>query len=97
MFVDVLDSNQKLIDPFFTRGRHKSCEVYYLSQSYFEVPKRTIRNNSNIIILFQQTLKDVEHIYRDIAGFDMSYDEFTSLCREAWKKIQLFINEKIGR
>ena len=62
VFDDMLDSNQKLIDPFFTRGRHKLCDVYYLSQSYFEVPKRTIRNNSNIIILFQQTLKDVEHI-----------------------------------
>ena len=86
VFDDMLDSNQKLIDPFFTRGRHNDLDVYYLSQSYFDLPKRTIRNNSNIIILFQQTLKDVEHIYRDIAGFDMSYDEFKSLCREAWKE-----------
>ena len=85
VFDDMLDSNQKLIDPFFTRGRHNDLDVYYLSQSYFDLPKRTIRNNSNIIILFQQTLKDVEHIYRDIAGFDMSNDEFKSLCREAWR------------
>ena len=82
VFDDMLDSNQKLIDPFFTRGRHNDLDVYYLSQSYFDLPKRTIRNNSSIIILFQQTLKDVEHIYRDIAGFDMSNDEFKSLCRE---------------
>ena len=85
VFDDMLDSNQKLIDPFFTRGRHNDLDVYYLSQSYFDLPKRTIRNNSNIIILFQQTLKDVEHIYRDIAGFDMSNDEVKSLCREAWR------------
>ena len=85
VFDDMLDSNQKLIDPFFTRGRYNDLDVYYLSQSYFDLPKRTIRNNSNIIILFQQTLKDVEHIYRDIAGFDMSNDEFKSLCREAWR------------
>ena len=85
VFDDMLDSNQKLIDPFFTRGRHNDLDVYYLSQSYFDLPKRTIRNNSNIIILFQQTLEDVEHIYRDIAGFDMSNDEFKSLCREAWR------------
>ena len=85
VFDDMLDSNQKLIDPFFTRGRHNDLDVYYLSQSYFDLPKRTIRNNSNIIILFQQTLKDVEHIYKDIAGFDMSYEEFKSLCREAWR------------
>ena len=85
VFDDMLDTSQKLIDPFFTRGRHNDLDVYYLSQSYFDLPKRTIRNNSNIIILFQQTLIDVEHIYRDIAGFDMSYDEFKSLCREAWR------------
>ena len=85
VFDDMLDSNQKLIDSFFTRGRHNDLDVYYLSQSYFDLPKRTIRNNSNIIILFQQTLKDVKHIYRDIAGFDMSNDEFKSLCREAWR------------
>ena len=85
VFDDMLESNQKLVDPFFTRGRHNDLDVYYLSQSYFDLPKRTIRNNSNIIILFQQTLKDVEHIYRDIAGFDMSNDEFKSLCREAWR------------
>ena len=79
-----LDSNQKLIDPFFTRGRHSDIDVYYLSQSYFDLPKRTIRNNSNIVILFKQTLKDVENLYRDIAGFDMSYDEFKKLCKESW-------------
>ena len=84
VFNDILDSNQKLIDPFFTRGRHKLCDVYYLCQSYFDAPKKTVRNNSNLIISFQQTLKDVEHIHRDIAGFDMSYEEFKSLCRKAW-------------
>ena len=85
VFDDMLDTSQKLIDPFFTRGRHTDLDVYYLSQSYFDLPKRTIGNNSNTIILFQQTLIDVEHIYRDIAGFDMSHDEFKSLCKEAWR------------
>ena len=50
------------------------------------MPKRTLRNNSKITYLLQQTLKDIEHIYRDIAGFDMSYDEFKNLCRETWKE-----------
>ena len=71
VFDDMLDSNQKLIDPFLTRGRHKNLDIYYLSQSYFNLPKRTIRNNSNMITLFQQTLKNIEHIYRDIAVFDV--------------------------
>ena len=62
----------------FTRGTHALCDVYYLTQSYFDLPERTIRNISNIIILFQQTWKDVEHIYRDIAGFDVSICLMTS-------------------
>ena len=69
VFDDMIDSNQKEVGPFFTRGRHNDLDVYYLSQSYFDLFKKTIKNNSNIIILFLQTLKDVEHIYGDIAGF----------------------------
>ena len=55
VFADMFDSNnQKLIDQFYTRGRHKFCDGYYLSQSYFNVPKKTIRNNSNLIIFFNK-------------------------------------------
>ena len=87
VFDDVLgSSNSRLIDQFFIRGRHNNLDIYYLSQSYFDLPKRTIRNNSNKIILFNQTLKDIEHIYRDVAGYDMSYDEFKELCRKSWEE-----------
>ena len=69
VFDDVLgSSNSRFIDQYFIRGRHNNLDIYYLSQSYFDLPKRTIRNNSNKIILFNQTLKDIEHIYRDVAG-----------------------------
>ena len=85
VFDDVLGStNSRFIDQFFIRGRHNNLDIYHLSQSYFDLPKRTIRNNSNRIILFNQTLKDIEHIYRDVAGYDMSYDEFKELCRKSW-------------
>ena len=84
VFDDVLDHKQKDLEPFFTRGRHKDIDVYYLSQSYFDLPLRTIRNNSNIIILFQQTKNGVEHIYNDIAGLDMSSNEWKEICRKAW-------------
>ena len=85
VFDDILgSSNSKFIDQFFIRGRHNNLDIYYLSQSYFDLPKRTIRNNSNRIILFNQTLKDIEHIYRDVAGYDMNYDEFKELCRKSW-------------
>ena len=32
-----------------------------------------MRNNSNKIILFNQALKDIENIFRDVGGYDMSY------------------------
>ena len=87
VFDDVLgSSNSRLIDQFFIRGRHNNLDIYYLSQSYFDLPKRTIRNNSNKIILCNQTLKDIEHIYRDVAGYDMKYDEFKELCRKSWEE-----------
>ena len=87
VFDDVLGStNSRFIDQFFIRGRHNNLDFYYLSQSYFDLPKRTIRNNSNKIILFNQTLKDIEHIYRDVAGYDMHYDEFKDLCRKSWEE-----------
>ena len=50
------------------------------------MPIRTIRNNSNKIILFNQTLKDIEHIYRDVAGYNMIYDESKELCRKSWEE-----------
>ena len=85
VFDDILGStNSRFIDQFFIRGRHNNLDNYFLSQSYFDLPKRTIRNNSNRIILFNQTLKDIEHIYRDVAGYDMNYDEFKELCRKSW-------------
>ena len=89
VFDDILgSSNSRFIDQFFNRGRHNNLGIYYLSQSYFDLPKRSIRNISNKQILFNQTLKDIEHIYiyRDVAGYDMSYDEFKELCRKSWEE-----------
>ena len=87
VFGDILgSSNGRFIDQFFIRGRHKNLDIYYLSQSYSDLPKRTIRNNSNKIFLLNQTLKINEHIYRDVAGYDMKYDEFEELCRKSWEE-----------
>ena len=55
------------------------------------LPKRTIRNNSDKIILFNQTLKDIEDIYRDVASSDMNYDEFKELCRKSWEEYYKYL------
>ena len=54
-------------------------------QSNFVILKRSVRKNSNIIISFKQTLKDVDYHYYDIAGIDMPFDDFEKLCSEALK------------
>ena len=56
VFDDILgSSNSKLVDQYFIRGRHYDLDIYYLSQSYSDLPKTTIRNNSNKKFLFNQT------------------------------------------
>ena len=76
----------KDIDAFFTRGRHQNLDIYYISQSWYELPKNTIRNNCSRIMLFPQTLKDITMIYNDISGLHMNFSEWQTFCRDAWKK-----------
>ena len=77
IFDDMLGArNCSQIDEFFTRSRHESLDVYYINQSYFGLPKRSIRNNSDRLRLFKQTLRDAQSMYYDIGAYDMKYDEF---------------------
>ena len=85
IFDDMLGAkNCSQIDEFFLRGRHEDLDVYYISQSYFALPRQSIRNNSDRLILFKQTLRDVQSMYYDIGAYDMNYDEFTEMCHKAW-------------
>ena len=87
IFDDMLGAkNSSQIDEFFTRGRHEDLDVYYITQSYFGLPRQSIRNNSDRLILFKQTLRDVQSMYHDIGAFDMIYDEFKEMCRVAWSE-----------
>ena len=84
IFDDMLGAkNSFQIDEFFTRGRHEDLDVYYISQSYFALPRQSIRNNSDRLILFKQTLRDVQSMHHDIGAFDMISDEFKDMCRVA--------------
>ena len=85
IFDDMLVAkNSSQIDEFFTRGRHEDLDVYYISQSYFALPRQSIRNNSDRLILFKQTLRDVQSMCYDIGAYDMKYDEFKEMCHKAW-------------
>ena len=72
IFDDMLGArNSSQLDEFFTRGRHEDLDVYYISQSDFGLPRQSSRNNSDRLILFKQTLRDVQSLYYDIGAFDI--------------------------
>ena len=78
--------NSSQIDVFYTRGRQEDLSVFYVSHGYFGLPRQSIRNNSDRLILFKQTLRDVQSMYNDIGAYDMKYDEFKKMCHKAWSE-----------
>ena len=87
MFDDMCGArNSSQVDKFFTIGRHENLDVYYISHSHFGLPRQSIRNDSDRLILFKQTPGDVESMYRDIRGYGMKYDECKKMCRKAWSE-----------
>ena len=81
----ILSKQESNIDLFFTRGRHINIDLYYISQSYFHLPKKTIPHNSNIIHLFEQALRDIILLIHEIAGLDMNLEKWKQLFRKAWE------------
>lgn len=76
---------QSKAQSYYTRGRHGNCDCIYISQNYFALPRNSVRENSNFIILFPQNSKSVEHIYRDHCT-DISFSEFKELCEVIWSQ-----------
>ena len=99
----LLSKQERNTDLFFTRGCHNIIDIYYISQSYFHLPKNTILIKSNIIISFKQTPNDIILLFHDIAGLDMNLEEWKWLCRETWEKdydylrIDIFAKRGAGR
>ena len=86
VFDDILGSSKGgFLNQFFHREQQKNLETYYLSQSCFGLLKRTMRNICDKNLLFIRTFNHIENIYRDVGGYDKSYDEFKELCRRSWE------------
>lgn len=87
IFDDVmLEKNQSKVEDFYTRGRHNNCSSIYISQNYYKLPRQTIRTNANILILFSQSKKDLQHIYEDYISKDMTWYEFKKYTDEVFSK-----------
>lgn len=86
---DIMTGPQSKAEDYYTRGRHNNVDVFYISQSYFRLPRQTIRENSNFLILFPQDEKNLRHIYEDRCSNDsndLSYDLFKLFCNNVWNE-----------
>ena len=85
IFDDCYLGKQSKAGAYYGRGRHNNCDSLYISQNYFALPRRSVRENSNLIILFPQNSKSVQHIHQDHCT-DLPFEEFSDLCRHIWRK-----------
>ena len=86
IFDDLLLEKQNKCECYYIRRRHSNVDGFYLSQNYFKLPRQTVRENAKFICLFSQDLKNINHMYNDHVGEDISKEEFRRFCRECWEK-----------
>jgi energy-coupling factor transporter ATP-binding protein EcfA2 len=91
IFDDLQLEKQNTCEKYYIRGRHSNVDCFYLAQNYFQLPRQTIRENSNFICLFPQDQKNINHIYNDHVSTDMSKEDFKCLCNTAWKEPHGFV------
>ncbi|KAK9681123.1 Poxvirus A32 protein [Popillia japonica] len=91
IFDDVASDKQNKIKDYFSMGRHKAIDCFYLCQTYARIPKHLIRDNANFLIVFKQDDLNLRHIYDDHVGADMSFERFKRMCSECWKEKYNFL------
>ena len=82
---------QNKAEAYHTRGRHNNCDTIYIAQNYFRLPRHTIRENSNLIILLPQDTKNLTHIHADHCASDISLAELKQFCHGAWSEDHNFV------
>lgn len=85
IFDDVVCENQANIRNYFTMGRHKRIDCFYLSQTYSKIPKQLLRDNINFLIIFKQDDTNLKHIYKEHVNTDMDWVKFKYLCSTIWQ------------
>lgn len=85
IFDDITCENQNHIRDYFSMGRHKAIDCFYLSQTYSKIPKQLIRDNVNFLIIFKQDDINLRHIYNEHINSDLSWTKFKYLASEIWK------------
>lgn len=91
IFDDFMSEKQEIANKYFCNGRHNNAHCFYVAQNFHKVDRQCIRTNTNFFILFEQNKKDIDHIFQDIASYDMGKDEFSKFCNTAWNRHRGYI------
>lgn len=86
IFDDVATEKQKSMRDYFCMGRHNFIDSFYLCQTYSNIDKRLVRDNSNSILLFKQDERNLKHVYNDHVSTDMTYPIFKEMASHCWNK-----------
>ena len=81
---------QNKAEAYYSRGRHNNCDTIFLSQNYFRLPRQTIRENCNFLILFKQDTRNLTHIHADHCS-EITLKEFRDFCNRVWKRKHAFV------
>ena len=77
--------NQTTMEMFWTKGRHNDISCIYLSQSYFDL-SRMIRLNSNYLIIFRLSHRNLADVYKSAAVNIMDQKAFMQLAQNVFSK-----------
>lgn len=84
IFDDVACENHANIRNYFSMGRHRQIDCFYLSQTYSKIPKQLLRDNVNLLLIFKQDDVNLKHIYNEHVNTDIHWDTFKKLCSVIW-------------
>lgn len=85
IFDDVPLGKHNAIKAYFATGRHKGIDSAYLGQSYTQIPKLLLRDNSNMLALFPQDDNNLRYVYNEHASSDFrTFEQFKALCHRVW-------------
>ena len=75
------------VQAMFKRSRHNNLSIFFISQEYYELPKKTIRANGNIYHIFKpNNFREVQKLYQEKASMDSFLNEFNYLTSTYWYK-----------
>ncbi len=87
----LLEKNQSKIIEYFIRGRHRSANCMYLTQSYFDTPKELRINCDYFSIFGLPSQNEVIQLMKE-HSMGMDKDEFKLMFREATKDSNSFLH-----